>query len=148
MAAGQRHREEFTDRIVALQDHARVFPGDCRAGFRLGPRHFRTRAFAQRTLGDEVEDTALAVTAGEPVLHRRIFHFGVFVQDHLHHRRVQLVAVTHRGRTAFDIADIAAFIGDQDGALELAGFGGVDTEIGRQFHRTAHALRHVNEGAV
>ncbi|CAI2789601.1 Uncharacterised protein [Serratia ficaria] len=148
MAAGQRHREEFADRVVALQDHARVFPGDRRAGFRLGPGHFGAGAFTQRTLGDEVQNAALALAAGEPVLHRRIFHLGVLVQDHLHHRRVQLVAVAHRRGTALDIADVAALVGDQNGAFELAGFGGVDAEVGRQLHRAAHALRHVDEGAV
>ncbi|MOA19919.1 hypothetical protein D3C78_1403290 [compost metagenome] len=40
VAAGQRHREKLTDRVVALQDHAWVFPGDSRAGFRLCPGHF------------------------------------------------------------------------------------------------------------
>ena len=28
---------EFADRVVALQDAARVFPGDGRSGFDLGP---------------------------------------------------------------------------------------------------------------
>ena len=37
MAAGQRHRKEFADRVIAAQDAAGVFPGDGRAGFRLGP---------------------------------------------------------------------------------------------------------------
>src|SRR5690606_27253842 len=35
---GHRHRVELADRIVTLQDAARVLPGDRRAGFDLGPR--------------------------------------------------------------------------------------------------------------
>ncbi|MNR55716.1 hypothetical protein D3C85_1761460 [compost metagenome] len=70
------------------------------------------------------------------------------MQDHFHHRRMQLIAVAYRSRAAFDVADIAAFVGDQDGAFELPGFGGVNTEIGRQFHGAAYALRHIDEGPV
>ena len=70
------------------------------------------------------------------------------MDDDLYHRRVQLVAVAHRCRTAFDIADVAAFIGHQDGAFKLAGFFRVDAEIGRELYRAAHAFRHVDKGAV
>ena len=37
VTAGQRYREEFADRVIAAQNAAGVFPGDGRAGFRLGP---------------------------------------------------------------------------------------------------------------
>jgi hypothetical protein len=35
---------------------------------------------------------------------------------------MQLVAVAHGRGAPFDIADVAAFIGHQNGAFELAGF--------------------------
>ncbi|MNZ97911.1 hypothetical protein D3C78_1171760 [compost metagenome] len=70
------------------------------------------------------------------------------MDNHFHHGCVQLVAVAHGRRTPFDITDVTAFVGHQNGALELSGFFGVDTEIGRQFHRATHAFRDVNKGPV
>ena len=148
MAAGQRHREEFADRVIAAQNAARVFPCYSRTGFRLGPRHLAVFAFAQRALGDEIKDAAGIVVAGEPVLHGGVLHFRIFMDDDFNHRRMQLIAVAYRRRAAFDIAHIATLVGDQNRTFKLAGFLGVDTEIGRQLHRTAHTFRHVDKGAI
>ncbi len=41
---GERHRVELADRVVALQDDARVLPGDGRAGLDLGPGDLRVAA--------------------------------------------------------------------------------------------------------
>src|SRR5579862_4064771 len=60
-AVGNRDRIEFAARIVALEDAARIFPGDRRAGLDLRPGNLRTVAAAVTALGDEVEDAALAV---------------------------------------------------------------------------------------
>ena len=70
------------------------------------------------------------------------------MNDHFNHRRVQLVAIAYRRRAAFNVAYIAAFVGDQNGALELAGFFRVDAEIGRQLHRAAYAFRNIDKGPV
>jgi hypothetical protein len=61
---------------------------------------------------------------------------------------MQLVLVAHRRGAAFEVADVAAGIGDDQRALELARLGRVDAEVGRQFHRAAHAGRDVDERAV
>ena len=61
---------------------------------------------------------------------------------------MQLVLIAHGRRAAFQVAHRGAFGGDDQGALELAGLGGVDAKVSRQFHRAAHARRHVDEGAV
>jgi len=61
---------------------------------------------------------------------------------------VQLVLIPHGCGATLKVADVAAFVGNDQGALELAGVGGVDAEVGGQFHRTANALRHIHEGAV
>jgi hypothetical protein len=43
------------------------------------------------------------------------------VQRHqLDHRGVQLVLVAHRRGAAFEVAHVAALVGDDEGALELA----------------------------
>ena len=110
---------------------------------------FERGAAAGAALGDEIIDAALALgVAGIPVLHRRVFDLGIFERDQLDHGGVELVLVALRRGAAFEIADIGALVGDQQRALELAGLGGVDAEIGRELHRAAHARRHIGEGAV
>ncbi len=61
---------------------------------------------------------------------------------------MQLVLVPHRCGAAFEIAHVAALFGDYQRALELAGIFGIDAEIGAEFHRAAHAFRHIDEGAI
>ena len=110
---------------------------------------FESVAAAIAALGDEIVDPALAFRiSGIPVLHRRIFYLGIVERHQLDHRGMQLVFVALRRGAAFEIADIGALVGDDQGSLELAGVALVDAEIGRQFHRAAHAGRHVNERAV
>jgi hypothetical protein len=109
----------------------------------------RPRALAQRALGDEIIDAALALgIAGIPVLHRRIFDLGIVERDQFDHGGVELVFVAHRRGAAFEIADIAALVGHDQRAFELAGIFRVDAEIGGQLHRAAHAFGDVDEGAV
>ena len=77
---------------------------------------------ALAALGDEVVDAALAfLVAGIPVLHGRVLDRRVVERDQLDHRGVQLVLVAHRRRAAFEVADVRAFLGDDQRALELAG---------------------------
>src|SRR5881397_9829 len=61
---------------------------------------------------------------------------------------MELVRVSDRGRAAFEVADVGAFVRDDEGALELARVLRVDPEIRRQFHRTPDALRDVRERPV
>ena len=61
---------------------------------------------------------------------------------------VELVVVAHGGGAAFEVADVRAFVGDDQGALKLAGVFGVDAEVGGQLHRAADALGDVAEGAI
>ncbi|MNZ52933.1 hypothetical protein D3C78_707970 [compost metagenome] len=70
------------------------------------------------------------------------------MDDHFHDGRVQLVAVAHGRRTPFDVTDVTAFVGHQNGTFELSGFFGVNTEIGRQLHWATHAFRDVDKCPV
>ena len=64
---------ELANRVVALQDAARIFPGDGCAGLDLGPGNLGIASLTDAALGDEVEDTAAAVLiAGVPVLDGRV----------------------------------------------------------------------------
>src|SRR5205823_45593 len=99
-------------------DAARIFPGDRRAGLDLGPRNLRARAAAGAALGHEIVDAALTLGVTRvPVLHGRVLDLRVLVRDQLDHRGVQLVLVALRRGAAFEIADIGALVGDQQGAL-------------------------------
>src|SRR5207302_7563736 len=69
LVVGQGDRVELAHRIIALQDAARVFPGDRRAGLDLGPRDLGAAAPAGAALGHEVVDAPAAfLVAGVPVL--------------------------------------------------------------------------------
>ena len=140
-----RHRIKFADRIVALQDAARIFPGDRRAGLDLGPGNLGVLAFAQAALGHEIVDAALAVlVAGIPVLHGGVLDLRVVQRDQLHDRGMQLVFIPHRRRATFQVAHVSAFVGHDQRALELAGVRRVDAEVGGKLHRTAHAFGDVS----
>src|SRR5690606_22707129 len=135
--------------VVAAEDAARIFPGNGGAGLHLGPGDFRAGAAAVAAFGDEVVDAALAIlVAGIPVLHRRVLDLGIIERHQFDHGRMQLVLVAARRRAALEVAHIAAFLGDDQRPLELAGVLFVDAEVGREFHRAAYALRDVDEGTV
>src|SRR5690606_26917367 len=98
---------------VALEDDARILPGDGRAGLHLGPGDLAVVAGALAALGDEVVDAALPLAvAGVPVLHRRVLDTGPLERHQLHHRRVQLVGVPLGGGAALEVAHRGAFFGD------------------------------------
>src|SRR5262249_56974467 len=86
---GQRDRIEFADAAIALQDAARIFPGDRGAGLDLRPADLRAIARAERSLGDEIEDAAAAVLVARiPVLDGGIFYLGILVREDFDDRRV------------------------------------------------------------
>src|SRR5919198_1384473 len=132
IVVSQRHRVELAYRVVALQNAARIFPGDGRACLHLRPRNFGVHASAQAALGDEVIDPAAALfVAGIPVLHGRVLDLRIIERYELNYSGVQLVLIADGRGTALKIADVGAFIGDDQRALELPGFGGVDAEVCR-----------------
>src|ERR1041385_8544809 len=66
---GERDGIEFTDGVFALQDAARIFPGDGRAGFDLRPGNLRLAPLAETALGDEIVDASPALLVARiPVL--------------------------------------------------------------------------------
>ena len=145
---GHGHRVKLADRIVAREDAARVFPGDGRAGLHLRPRQAGVFA-ADAALGHEIIDAAPPLlVAGIPVLHRGVFDLGVLLDDDLDHGGMQLVLVAARGRTAFEVAHVSPFVGHDQRTFELSRPSRIDTEIGRQFHRTADTPGDVAERTV
>ena len=82
------------------------------------------------TLRHKVIDTtpALGIT-GIPVLHGAVFHFCTVVHHNFHNGRVQLVLVTHRSRTPFQIRNVRIIIRHNQGSFELPRIAGIDAEF-------------------
>src|SRR5262249_10069229 len=140
---------ELADGIVALEDAARILPCNRGAGFDLSPGNLGIAAEALAPFGDEVVDAPLAVfVSGVPVLHGRVFDLRVLESDVLDYRGGELVLIADGRRAALQIRNVGAFVGDDQGPLELSGVGGVDPEVSGKLHRTAHSLGDVAEGAV
>ena len=70
------------------------------------------------------------------------------MRDQLHHRGVQLIFIAHRRGATFEITYGRSFFRNDQCALKLAGLRGIDAEISRQLHRTAHTLGDVAKGAI
>ena len=140
---------ELAARIVAAQDATGIFPGDGGARLHLRPGNLRVLAPAVAALRHEVVDAALAVlVAGIPVLNGGVFDLRIVHRHQFHHGGMKLVLVALRRGAAFEIAYIRAFFRNDERAFELARLLLVDTEIGRQLHRAAHALGDVDERPV
>ena len=132
VAPGHGYGIEFTYGIIPAQDAAGVLPGDGGTSFHLGPGNVRTITSAVPALGDEVVNAADAVfISGIPVLHRGVLDLCIFHGDEFHHGRVELVFIPHGRSAAFKVTDETALVCNDEGTLELAGFGFIDTEIGR-----------------
>src|SRR5260370_33734090 len=54
---GQRNGVKLADRVVALKNATRIFPGDCGASFYLRPGNLRVDARTLAALGNKVVDT-------------------------------------------------------------------------------------------
>ncbi len=146
---GERDGVEFANRVVSLQDAARIFPSDGGAGFNLCPGNLGILAAASAALGDEIVDSTLAVLIARiPILNCGVLDLSVIESDQFNHGGVKLVFVANRRRASFEVTDGSAFVGNDQGAFELAGFRGVDAEVGRELHRTAHALGHVDKRSI
>ena len=141
IVVGERDGIEFADGIVALQNAARILPGDGRAGFDLRPGNLRILAATRAALGDEIVDAALAVlVAGIPVLHGGVFDLRVVERDQFNDRGVQLIFIADRRGAALEIAHGSAFVGNDQSALELARLRGINAEVGGQLHGALDAL--------
>ena len=61
VVVGERHRVKLPNRVVTLQDAARIFPCDRRAGLYLGPRDLGIFPQTFAPLGDKIINAAFAV---------------------------------------------------------------------------------------
>ena len=144
------HAVEFTDGIVALQDAARVLPRDGGTRFDLSPADAAVLARALAALGDKVVHTACArlAVAGVPVLHSRIFDFGVFFGHEFHDGAMELLARKFRSGATFEVAHASIVVSNDQCTFELACFLVVDAEVGGKVHRALDSRRNVDEASV
>ena len=143
------YRIELPDRAVARENTARILPRQRRSGLDLRPRQPRVLAPADSPLGDEVVDSPVAVLIARiPVLNGRVFHLGILHHDDLDDGGMQLVLVAHRSRAPLHVADIGAFVGNDQRTLELARPGRIDPEISAQLHRAVHPLGNIAKRPV
>ena len=137
---------ELRLRVVATQDARGILPGNGTSRLYLCPGELGIHTTKITALCHKVEHTTLAVLVARiPVLYGGVFHLCPILDDNLYDGCVQLVLITHRSRTAFQIGDIGIIVGDDQRTLKLSRVTGVDAEIAAQFHRTAHALRDINK---
>ena len=138
---GQRDGDHFAARLPALHDDARVFHRQARSDVAVDP--FDLRLFVRdAALGDEIEDVRT------PVLDGDVLDLGALQGDEFDHGAVQRRRLEFRRRAAFHVHHLAAFIGDDERALELAEVFRVDSEIGLKRVLHLHARRHVDKRAA
>ena len=137
-AVRQSDADDFATGALAFHDDAWVFHRQAAADVAVDPAHFGV-FHGDATLGDEVEDVAT------PVLHGDVLDLGTFEGDEFDDGAVQRGGFKLRRGAAFHVHDLAAFIANDERALELAELLAVDAEVGleRVFH--LHTWWHVNE---
>ena len=146
---GDGNRVKLSNAVFAVEDAARIFPRHCAARFDLRPAHLAVPALTQSALGHEVIYATFAFgVARVPVLHGRIFDFGIVQRNEFDNSGVQLVFVAHWRGAAFEIGHITALVGDNQRTFKLAGILGIDAEIGGELHRASHAFRDINKCPV
>src|SRR5215208_6716567 len=85
LSVDDRDGVELSDRVVTLENYARILPRDGGTGLHLGPRDLRVDACRFAALGDEVVDAASSLgVAGIPILHRRVLHCRIVERDQLY----------------------------------------------------------------
>ena len=135
---GEGDGDHFAARFAAFHDHARILHRQTRADIAVDPFHLGF-LMGEPALGHEVEDVV------RPVLDRDVLNFRALHRDQLDHRAVQRGGIKFRRGAAFHVGQFRAFIGDDEGALELTEILGVDPEIGLERVLHFHARRHVDE---
>ena len=123
---------------LAFHDDPGVFHREAGADVAIDPAHLRV-LHGEAALGDEVEHVR------RPVLDGDVLDFCAFQCHKLDDCGVQGCGLEFRRGAAFHVHHLRAFVGDDEGALELAEGFRVDAEIGLQRLFQLHALRDVDE---
>jgi len=111
---GQRDGKPFAARLAALQDDARIFHGEPRTDVAIDP--FDLGIFVgESAFGDQIENI------GRPVLHGDVLDFGALLSATSSTTALCRVVVSNFGAVQpSNVSDFAAFVRNDEGALELA----------------------------
>ena len=146
IVVGNSHAVELCHRVVATQDAGRILPGNRRTCLYLSPTQLRVHATQVASLGYQVQHTTLTVFITRiPVLNGRVLHLSIILDDNLYDSRMELVLITHWRCTSLQVRNVGIIISDDQCTLKLTGVTGIDAEVTAQLHRTADALRNINE---
>src|SRR6201999_3415314 len=121
--AGERDRKYLAFGVLAGHPDGRILHGHLGADVAVDPFHGGA-GFRPGPLGDQVVDVV------RPVLDGGVAATATGLDDDLHHRRVQRVALVDRGGTALDVVHVGTLVDDDQRPLELAHVLGVDPEVG------------------
>lgn len=104
---------------------------------------------AHASLGDKVEDTALALRIpGVPVLDSTVLDLCIFFRRELHNCCVELIVVVGRSCATLEVGNVRAVLCDDKGALKLASVCCVDAEVGGDLHGAPDTLGYVHKRAI
>ena len=149
VVVGYSYAIELGHGVVARQYARRVFPRDGTTRLHLRPRQFAVHTLADATLGDEVVYASLALSVTRiPVLHGTVLHFGPVVHHDFYNGGMQLVLITHRCGTAFQVGNVGIVIGYNQSPFKLSRTLCIDTEVGRQLHRASYPLGNIHKRPV
>ncbi len=137
---GKGNRQHLAVGALLHQPHRRIFRRQLRAEVAVDPLH-RGVAVGDGSFGDEV------VHVVGPVLDRGVAAAAAFLDDDLHHGRVQRIRRVHRRRATFDIVAVGALVDDDQRPLELTHVLRIDPEIGLERLVEVHTGWHVDERA-
>ena len=146
IVVGNSHAVELCHRVVATQDTGRILPGNRRTRLYLSPAQLRVHTTQVASLGYQVQHTTLTMLITRiPVLNGRVLHLSIVLDNNLYDSRMELVLITHWRCTSLQVRNVGIIIGDDQCTLKLTGVTGIDAEVTAQLHRTADALRNINE---
>ena len=146
IVVGNSYAVELSYRVVATQDTRRILPGNRRTRLYLSPAQLRVHTAQVASLGYQVQHTTLTMLITRiPVLNGRVFHLSIILDNNLYDSRMELVLITHWCCTSLQVRNVSIIIGDDQCTLKLTGVTGIDAEVTAQLHRTADALRNINE---
>ena len=146
IVVGNSYTVELSYRVVATQDTGRILPGNRRTRLYLSPAQLRVDTTQVASLGYKVQYTTLTMFITRiPVLNGRVLHLSIILDNNLYDSCMELVLITHWRCTSLQIRNVGIIIGDDQCTLELTGVTGIDAEVTAQLHRTADALRNIDE---
>ena len=146
IVVGNSHTVELSYRVITTQDARRILPSDSRASLYLSPAQLRVDTTQVTSLGYQVQHTTLTMFITRiPVLNGRVLYLSIILDDNLYDSCMKLVLITHWRCTSLQVRNVGIIISDDQCTLKLTGVTGIDAEVTAQLHRTADALRNINE---